>query len=1049
MIRWALLLVLATQAMGYYYCDFQCSDRVGLREMPDNCPYFEPSVIATTTYNKSILVSDPVALEAHLETTIEHITTINGSLGWCGLYSSPWHMTEREYCGTLDLVTPYYRYFGPFRQLIVTFPLPWCVFQSAFGMCVAERRSPFHSPSVIYNRRPLPIASCNASTVASPSTHEPPLFPLWDKGGAYRGTTSVYIDDSCVALLDYSPSLYNQLYGNTIVNYMFAAKDASATFTPATSTSGKLVVSSFISGCNTTYLGGNMETNYVCSACNNLCSKAPQITCNGTRNTPIANPGLVVRLACSDPTFGYVFQVTNGIAANTWIDWTVNDTMSSGARVTRVRPSTYPSASRYRPIATDITMGKEAYPIWPGAMDGHGSASSTYFYIATFARLTTTLEPVNASDPNTTYVNITTSSIQGPFEISIYAGIPDYYVSNHKIAALVEYVNMTARLNIAALKIHTSINWTTLERVTTKFVGDLPRQVILLICSNTTFRAEAQPWVLAPLNLATMCTALNGLTNSWPGAWSTLRVSLGFSSTAADPVPTCSCSNTLRTPCGNEGIAGLVKFGYDYTPLPPLPPLNFNLEPVCRVVGNPFPNLTNVPPPPELNNTGYLTALMTDAAPYRDRLIPPYFITTPSDPSLSTVTYSTAPMGVLWRINNMDGILTNPAVEVRWATAFYTPPSGPALLDGSEPVGYDPLQTVTNIASSKSYWLFSRTTSPHKLLTLMRVPCITPADCAERVPTDDPISIWAANSYVGLAPTPSTLPICQCYVNAPCNAYKFQFTTDNNVDVSQLLPIPGTTPPVIDISIVTGCVPSPEICNGLDDDCNSLVDDVAGLNLPCGYNIIGSCTMGTLQCNVTAGQLVCTGATLPATEKCGGVDYDCDGIASNVPGLGQTCGSDVAPCVPGILVCSSTPGSDPICSGAILPINEICGNGIDDDCNGLIDDGCAGLVTLPPPPPTYPPHAPVPIPTQNTLPALPPLVLSDLINTTLGKFGISLPSVPSYDPWVFLLALPILVFFLGACLFSATRAEGVQVIRRSGDEFTLHRAQGSGKSKRD
>lgn len=1048
MMRLLLLLLLAAQDGSVWagYCSFQCSDRPYLTKMPDNCPYFQNGTIETIAYNKSIMVTDPTTFDAHLQTVAEHITTINGSLGWCGLYDAPYEVTYLEYCSAPDLGIPTYKWYGPYRQLIATFPLPWCVVQSAFGMCVAKRRTPFDIPGVITNRRPLPISTCNTWPIANPTTFESAYFPLWDTGGYYRGTTSVYIDDACVAAADISPTLWNRLNGNTIVNYMFAAREAVATFAPAYDTTGHLVVSSFIEGCNTTYpaYGSELPEDYGCAACNNMCTKVPQITCLQDRDTPIANPGLEVRLVCRDPDFGYGFKVSNNASSNTWVDWTVKDTYANQTLL-RALPSSIVDTSRYRQIYEGLsTMSTMAYPLWPNVTDGHGSASATYFYISTFKRTTTALVPVNASDPNTTYTFQTSVDLEAPFEISIYAGLPDYYVGNHKLAALVEFVNMTARLNVAALKLHTSVNWTHIEKDLTKFSSDLSRQVIIALCANATFRAEAQPWVIAPLNLVTMCNTINNRTMTWPDAWAVLRATLGFSTTAADPVPACKCVNIYRTPCGQDNPYMSLRFTYDYTPTPPPPPLKITVAPVCRVVGNPFTALTNVPPPPDLNNTGYLTALLTDAASYRNRLVPPFNITTPIDPNLAAVTYSSAPLGVLWRINNIDTDTGHAAVDVRWAVGNYAPPGGSAIFDATSPVPYNPQQTIINIPSSKSYWLFSRTTSPHKLAALARMPCITPEDCAERVPTDDLSVAWADHLFVGNVSSASSLPLCQCYQNAPCNGLKFLFLTDSGVDVSLLDPVPGTTPPTIDVSSVTNCIPTPEVCNGLDDDCNGLVDDVAGVGLTCGYgNMLGACTPGTLQCNLTLGTLVCQGAGMPTAEKCGGVDYDCDGILSDVVGLGLPCGSDVAPCKQGTLICpaGALPGSDAVCSGAVLPVLEICGDGIDDDCNGLIDDGCAGAVVPPPPPPAYAPHPPVSIPTQNTLPALQNFSLLGLANSTLGAIGLSLPSLPHYDLWVLLLVMPLVIFFLGACLFSATRVEGVQVIRRTrGNEFTLRAA---------
>jgi MYXO-CTERM domain-containing protein len=75
------------------------------------------------------------------------------------------------------------------------------------------------------------------------------------------------------------------------------------------------------------------------------------------------------------------------------------------------------------------------------------------------------------------------------------------------------------------------------------------------------------------------------------------------------------------------------------------------------------------------------------------------------------------------------------------------------------------------------------------------------------------------------------------------------------------------------------CVPSPEVCNNRDDDCDGRVDD--GLSRDCytgpaGTSGRGVCRAGTQVC--TAGEWrACTGQTLPRAEACNRADDDCDG----------------------------------------------------------------------------------------------------------------------------------------------------------------------------
>ncbi|MEZ4298233.1 MAG: MopE-related protein [Polyangiaceae bacterium] len=140
-----------------------------------------------------------------------------------------------------------------------------------------------------------------------------------------------------------------------------------------------------------------------------------------------------------------------------------------------------------------------------------------------------------------------------------------------------------------------------------------------------------------------------------------------------------------------------------------------------------------------------------------------------------------------------------------------------------------------------------------------------------------------------------------------------------------------------------GSAPQAEACDGVDNDCNGTVDDVAGTGGMCSTGQSGVCDAGVISCQPIGGGMFmvdCYPIVAASPEVCDGLDNDCDGtVDDGDPGGGGACSTgNPGICGPGINHCVQGMVQ---CVANQMPTTEVC-NGLDDNCNGQTDEGNPG-----------------------------------------------------------------------------------------------------------
>lgn len=265
--------------------------------------------------------------------------------------------------------------------------------------------------------------------------------------------------------------------------------------------------------------------------------------------------------------------------------------------------------------------------------------------------------------------------------------------------------------------------------------------------------------------------------------------------------------------------------------------------------------------------------------------------------------------------------------------------------------------------------------------------------CAIRVYTDTGMSV-SINSSRGVVSFLTSLSILAGLGCAKRSTQVFLPTQEEGIDSGSGITIrldarPSQNEAGTMYDGALGCTNTPELCNGIDDDCDGVIDNgfdlqvdplnCGGCGILCtapaastvcasGLCAIASCTPGYADADKQTGNGCECMVTNSGVELCDGADNDCDGVIDN----GFDLQSDVKNCGKCGVVCSAasadsscqagacafackaghydankkpSDGCEYVCTPTADP-TEIC-DGLDNDCNGQIDGEDLGLSYTP------------------------------------------------------------------------------------------------------